>query len=100
MIARLTADTQRDLLRGIAWFEKISTGLGDQFELEFYRALDRIKSAPYLFAPNHTGYRPCRLKRFTAVVYFRIDEELIIVVGLFTSGEDERNLTDRLLDSR
>ena len=33
MIARLTADTQRDLLRGIAWFEKISTGLGDQFEL-------------------------------------------------------------------
>jgi hypothetical protein len=96
MIARLTADTQGDLLRGIVWFEKISAGLGDQFELEFYRALDRIKSDPYLFAPDHTGYRPCRLKRFTAVVYFRIDEEVIIVMGLITSGEDERNLIDRL----
>jgi hypothetical protein len=29
-----------------------------------------------------------------------IAEELIIVVGLFTSGEDETNFTDRLQDPR
>jgi hypothetical protein len=29
-----------------------------------------------------------------------IAEELIIVVGLFTSGEDEMNLNDRLQDPR
>ena len=95
MNAKLTADTEADLLRGIAWFDRISHGLGDQFESEFYNALERIKQDPDLFAANHTGYRPCRLKRFTAVLYFRIDCDLIVVVGLFTSGEDETVLQNR-----
>ena len=96
MIAKLTEDSQRDLLRGIDWFERISPGLGDRFESEFYHALKRIMENPYLFpATNHTGFRPCRLKRFTSVVYFRIDGDLIVIVGLFTSGEDETYLMVR-----
>lgn len=68
MKARLTDDTKLDLLRGIEWFERISPGLGDQFESEFYNGLERIKANPELFATDHTGYRPCPLKRFTAVL--------------------------------
>jgi hypothetical protein len=95
MNAKLTPETKADLLRGIAWFDRILPGLGDQFESEFYDALARIKREPLLFAANHTGYRACRLKRFTAVLYFRIDGNVIIVVGLFTSGEDESVLKSR-----
>lgn len=95
MNAKLTAETEADLLRGIEWFDRLSPGLGDQFESEFYRALERTKKDPHLFAANHTGYRPCRLKRFTAVLYFRIDGDVIVVVGLFTSGEDESVLKNR-----
>ena len=95
MNARLTAHTEADLLRGIDWFDRISTGLGEMFEAEFYRALERIKANPELFAADNTSYRPCRLKRFTAVLYFRIDEPFVVVVGLFTSGEDERDLRNR-----
>ena len=98
MIAKLTAATLDDLLRGIAWFDRISLGLGEQFEAEFYRALQRIKDNPRLFPTNQIGYRACRLKRFTAVIYFRIDEDCIIVVGLFTSGEDETALRYRPLN--
>jgi hypothetical protein len=96
MNAKLTAATLTDLLRGMNWFEKIAAGLGDQFEFEFYNALERVKQNPYLFALNHTGYRACRLKRFTAVLYFRIDGNLIVVVGLFTSGENENALSTRV----
>ena len=95
MNAQLTAETEADLLRGIRWFDRIALGLGDQFESEFYNALERIKQDPNLFAANHTGYRPCKLKRFTSVLYFRFDGDLIIVVGLFTSGEDEKVLQNR-----
>ena len=95
MNAQLTAETEADLLRGIRWFDRIALGLGDQFESEFYHALERIKQDPNLFAANHTGYRPCKLKRFTSVLYFRFDGDLIIVVGLFTSGEDEKVLQNR-----
>ena len=95
MNAKLTAETEADLLRGIEWFDRISPGLGDEFESEFYSALERVKQGPYLCAANQTGYRPCRLKRFTAVLYFRIDGDVIVVVGLFTSGEDESVLKNR-----
>jgi hypothetical protein len=95
MNAKLTAETVADLLRGIEWFDRISPGLGDQVESEFHNALERIKQEPHLFAANHTGYRPCRLKRFTAVLYFRIDGDALVVVGLFTSGEDESVLKNR-----
>ena len=95
MKVRLTANTEVDLLRGIDWFDRISIGLGEMFEAEFFYALERIKANPELFAADQTGYRPCRLKRFTAVLYFRIDEPFIVIVGLFTSGEDERDLLNR-----
>ncbi|MCO6455362.1 MAG: type II toxin-antitoxin system RelE/ParE family toxin [Pirellulaceae bacterium] len=95
MKAILTPETESDLLRGIEWFDRIAPGLGDQFELEFFNALNRIKQGPNLFSANHTGYRPCRLKRFTAVIYFRIDGDFVVVVGLFTSGEDESALNSR-----
>lgn len=95
MKARLTAQTEIDLLRGIDWFDRISIGLGESFAAEFYLALERVKENPELFAADHTGYRPCRLKRFSAVLYFRIDEPFVVVVGLFTSGEDESELQNR-----
>jgi hypothetical protein len=55
MKVKLTAGTVADLLRGIKWFDRIALGLGNQFETEFYDALDRIKQSPELFAANHTG---------------------------------------------
>ncbi len=95
MNARLTEYTKLDLLRGIDWFDGIAMGLGDRFELEFYAALERVKANPELFAEDSNGFRSCRLKRFTAVLYFRIDGKLVVVVGLFTSGEDESDLQYR-----
>jgi hypothetical protein len=95
MKVRLTPHTENDLLRGIDWFDRISMGLGEQFEEEFYLALERVKENPEMFAADQTGYRPCRLKRFTAVLYFRVDEPCVVVIGLFTSGEDESDLQNR-----
>ena len=91
----LLPETVRDLLAGIDWFDSLRTGLGSEFESEFYAALRRIKASPDSFAPDHTGYRACRLKRFTAVLYYRIDHDLIVVMGLFVNGRDERQLRDR-----
>ena len=95
MRATLSKHVKTDLFGGIEWFDKIALGLGDEFESEFYFALERVKQNPDLFAADHTGYRPCRLKQFTAVLYFRLDGDLLIVVGLFTSGQDESVLRNR-----
>jgi hypothetical protein len=62
MKARLTAHTEADLLRGIDWFDRISTGLGEMFEAEFYCALERIKANPQLFAVERGSPRTATAK--------------------------------------
>ncbi len=91
----LLPETRSDLLAGIEWFDSLRSGLGDDFEIEFYSALERVKSGPLLFAADATGYRACRLKRFTAVLYYRVSGESIHVTGLFVNGQDERRLKER-----
>ena len=82
MDAILLPETVGDLLDGIKWFDSLRLGLGDEFEPEFYAALDRVKISPRSFAPDHTAYRACRLKRFTAVLYYRIDTIASTAIGL------------------
>ncbi len=93
--ARLTKRTKTDLLAAIVYFEGLSNGLGDRFEGEFYLALERVKLNPEQFATDGTGFRPCPLKRFTGVMYFRIIGDEAVVFGLFVNGQDETDLKYR-----
>lgn len=38
----LLPDAERDLLDAIEWYGRASASLGDQFEVEFYDAINRI----------------------------------------------------------
>lgn len=90
----LLANAKLDLLEGIEWFESILKGLGDQFEFEFFKCVDRIKNGPLSFAQNESGFRACRLKRFTAIVYFRIDGNRIVIVRLLVNGKQDKSVED------
>jgi len=85
----LLPGAKSDLLDGIDWLEDISKGLGDRFQDEFFNCLKRIENAPNHFAENNSGYRACRLKRFTAVTYFKIDGDTIVIVRLLVNGKQD-----------
>lgn len=58
MNAKLTSETQEDLLRGMEWFDKIAFGLGNQFESEFFVRLSestrmQIYSQPTMPVTDH-----------------------------------------------
>ena len=91
----LLPETKADLNDGIDWFEGLRAGLGDEFESDFFASLERIKSGPEMFAENEHGYRACKLKRFTGVVYFRMTRTEIVIVGLLVNGRSEGRLKDR-----
>lgn len=95
MDVRFLAEIRDDLLSAMDWFDRRRAGLGEELESEFYTAVARVCEWPQAFAPDRTGYRPCRLKRFTAVLYFRIEGDFIIVAGLFVGGRDESSLQGR-----
>ncbi|TWT72093.1 type II toxin-antitoxin system RelE/ParE family toxin [Crateriforma conspicua] len=95
MDVRYAKEVRDDLLVSMAWLDERRTGLGDELESEFYAAVSIVQERPFSFASDHTGYRPCRLRRFTAVLYYRIESDIIMVMGLFVAGRDESRLQDR-----
>lgn len=88
-------EVRDDLLSSMEWFDQRRDGLGEELEIEFYSAVAVVRERPLSFAADQTGYRPCRLKRFTAVLYFRIENSQIVVAGLFVGGRDEQRLKGR-----
>lgn len=95
MDVRYAKEVRDDLLSSMAWFDERRNGLGDDLEAEFFAAVSVVQDRPLSFAADHTGYRACRLLRFTAVLYYRIESEVIVVMGLFVGGRDESRLEDR-----
>lgn len=95
MHVRYANEIRDDLLVSMLWVDERRDGLGDELEAEFYAAVSVVQKRPYSFAADHTGYRPCRLRRFTAVLYYCIESDLIVVMGLFVGGRDESRLQNR-----
>jgi len=95
MDVRYADEIRDDLLFSMGWMDECRQGLGDELETEFYSAVSIVRQRPFSFATDHTGYRPCRLRRFTAVLYYRIESDVIVVMGLFVGGRDESRLKTR-----
>jgi len=88
----LLPKAEQDLLDGIDWFQRISPSLGTKFENEFYACIDRIVDNPKLFSANEFGFRAVRLKRYTAVTYYRLDGDSIVIVRLLVNGREDESL--------
>ena len=46
-------------------------------------------------AIDETGYRPIRMRRFTAVIYYNLSDSEIVVVGVLVNGRSASALKDR-----
>ncbi len=95
-----TDELRDDLVKSMIWMDERKLGLCAQLEEEFHASVAVVRGRPYSFAPDHTSYRPCKLRRFNAVLYFKrdgtllVNAEVIVVMGLFVGGRDESRLRD------
>ena len=85
----LLADARIDAFDAIDSFNMLATGLGDEFEDELFLCFRRIKTNPEHFAENEDGFRMARLKRFQAVVSFKLHEERIFVARILVNGREK-----------
>ncbi len=85
----LLADARIDAFDAIDSFNMLATGLGDEFEDELFACFGRIKTNPEHFAENEDGFRMARLKRFQAVVSFKLHEERIFVARILVNGREK-----------
>ena len=66
----------------------------------FYACSGDIPRNPLLYPKVHNEFRRCLLRRFPYAVYFTINNEQIIVAGLFHGARDPRAIESMLQDRK
>jgi hypothetical protein len=70
MNLRLVEDVYLDLRTARDWYEKKRDGLGDEFADLFFTIARGLPNVSLHHSVDETGYRPIRMPRFTAVIYY------------------------------
>ncbi len=83
-------EVEDDLVAAMDWYDRKQIGLGEDFLAEYLVAIRRVRDNPLLFAIAANGLRPCRLKRFSYIIHFRIVENEIFIVAVMGGARDDR----------
>jgi len=97
---RFIPEIEEDVTSGYGWYEDKSPGLGEEFLRIFYAYAFNISRNPLMYPIVHNRFRRCLLKRFPYAIYFTIEENRIIVFGLFHCARDPRTINTKLQKRR
>ena len=95
MNIRLLAEVDADVTEAVDWYNERRCGLGDEFEELVYATVASLPARTVHPARDATGYHPLRLSRFTAVLYYDVLPETIVVAGVLVGGRSTSNLLGR-----
>lgn len=71
-----------DALDAFAWYETRRAGLGAEFRMAMDAAIERIALHPKVYAAHYRGLRHAMVSRFPYAVYFRLVDDVVVVVGV------------------
>lgn len=86
--ARLRVEAERDLADATAWYEAQQPGLGGQFLHETEVALSAILEHPLAYQVVHRGTRRALLRRFPFGIFYLLEPERIVVIGILHASRD------------
>ncbi len=78
----LRPDAEKDIEEAAIWYETQRNGLGDGFLDEILSAFETISDNPYIYAVVHRRTRRALIQRFPFAIYYRIEEESLVVVAV------------------
>lgn len=76
------AEAEADIEGAASWYEKQCAGLGNQFLNEILDMCGRIALNPDSFPVIHRETRRAVIRRFPFAIYYRITQEMIIVIAV------------------
>ncbi len=92
-------EVEDDVVNGYVWYEQNTRGLGEEFLRMFYARAQEIPRNPLLYQTVYKGFRRCLLWRFPYAIYFKIDDQQVVVYGLFHCARNpdtiKKNLHNR-----
>ena len=92
-------EVEVDVITSYFWYEDKAKGLGEEFLRVFYACAVDIPHNPLLYRKVYKDFRRRLLRRFPYAIYFRIEEQQVVVFGLFHCARSpaaaKRELQDR-----
>ena len=86
---------QLELDEAVGWYEKRKRGLGMELKEAVNQMLARIAEAPGRFHPVQGEIRRALLRRFPYAIHFLTEQDAIVVLAVFHTRRDPRNLEGR-----
>lgn len=88
-------EAEADLARARDWYGRQRIGLGHEFLLSIDEALGRVSGAPELNPIVHKDLRRALVRRFPYAIYYRIDGNYVVVLGIFHAARASREWETR-----
>jgi hypothetical protein len=85
---RFLPEIEEDVIGSYLWYEAKSSGLGEDFLRVFYACAGEIPRNPLLYPKIYREFRRRLLRRFPYAIYYMIEDNNIIVFGLFHCARD------------
>ena len=95
-ILRFHPEVEGDLQKVYTWYEEKLIGLGDDFLQIFYSSTKLIIVNPYQYSIIYSNYRRYLLQKFPYALYYIIEDNMVIVIGLFHHARDPRGIKSTL----
>lgn len=77
-----------EILDAINYYEGKELGLGQRFLESVERSLSIIAKTPTLYAIKKIPFRSCPLKGFPYIIFYAIEEEVILGYSIFNTAQD------------
>lgn len=89
-------EVEEDAINGYVWYETKSLGLGEDFLRMFYACANEITLNPLIYPQIYQDFRRRLLRRFPYAIYFTIENNQIIVFGLFHCARNPLTISEAL----
>ncbi len=85
---RIEPEAEADIEQAFAWYESQRVGLGDEFLLSLEAVLAAADRSPESFPVVDHGLRRALMRRFPFGVFFTLEVESTIVLGVLHAKRD------------
>ncbi len=93
---RFLPEIEEDVFAGYTWYERNSPGLGEEFLRVFYASANELSRNPFIYTKVYRNFHRRLLKRFPYAIYFMIEDNQIVVCGLFHTARNPRTIKLKL----
>lgn len=83
-------EAEADLVNARDWYERQRAGLGAEFLLCVEEVIERIGRTPEMYAVVYQDIRRALTRRFPYAIYYRVEGNEVVVVGVFHARRDPR----------